>query len=70
WAVTGRGVSRRMPTMPAHRIPRQSDPMAATHWFAEAAGRALLASEAACVAYALRQRIGPSALWLNPSASG
>ncbi|SHF00741.1 hypothetical protein [Thermomonas hydrothermalis] len=55
--------------MPAHRIPRQSDPMAATHWFAEAAGRALLASEAACVADALRQRIGPSALWLAPLAS-
>ncbi len=47
---------------------RQPNPAGAHAWFASPAGLAVLASEAAGVADALRQRPGQAALWLAPPA--
>lgn len=54
--------------MPSPRPSRQSEAAPAEAWFASAAGQALLASEAAGVGDALRQRPGQAALWLAPPA--
>lgn len=65
--VTWGVVSRRIHTMPIAKRSRQSVPAAsADDWFASPAGRALLASEAVCIADMLRQRLGAPVLWMAP----
>src|SRR5690606_36354248 len=66
-----RGAAPRMSTMPVPSTHGQAAPPTTSsrpHWFAPAAGRALLHSELAIVHAALGERPGQPWLWLAPSA--